>query len=213
MFLEILPLVEFVLEDGITDEEAVKLIETPPSYGSESKDNKENGWIQTEGESYQMLHFEENSSTVDPFTAKLVNFDVNFFLGGDFISKGGSGGVERITIRILLQIEKDGFTPVTVNRSTLKSLDPNEVLISQRPKPLRYRYYRNIIPDLPIVICHSCHKVMIKKQKIFPKRTNENEENDFFNIILRLFTWTTTNFKSYKKVTVHFAELQVWILL
>ncbi|EEB18094.1 conserved hypothetical protein [Pediculus humanus corporis] len=127
---EILPLVEFVLEDGITDEEAVKLIETPPSYGSESKDNKENGWIQTEGESYQMLHFEENSSTVDPFTAKLVNFD----------------------------IEKDGFTPVTVNRSTLKSLDPNEVLISQRPKPLRYRYYRNIIPDLPIVICHSCHK-------------------------------------------------------
>ncbi|KAK6627629.1 hypothetical protein RUM44_010107 [Polyplax serrata] len=125
---EILPLVEFVLEEGITDEEAVKLIETPPSTGA-GREKKGDGWVQTKSDTFQMLQFDENQ-TVDPFTVKLVNFEV----------------------------EGEEFVPVTVNRATLKSLDPNEVLISQRPKPLRYRFYRNVIPDLPIVICSSCHK-------------------------------------------------------
>lgn len=55
----------------------MKLIELPPSYGK-GKEDKGDGWVQTEGESYQMLHFEANS-LVDPFTAKLVNFEVFFF--------------------------------------------------------------------------------------------------------------------------------------
>lgn len=73
---EILPLVEFALEEGITDEEAVKLIESPPTLGK-SKESKQDGWVQSEGENYQMLHFEENSFS-DPFTSKIVNFEVGF---------------------------------------------------------------------------------------------------------------------------------------
>lgn len=121
-----MPLVEFTLEDDITDEEAVRLIETPPTLKPANNDS----WVQSENENYQTLQLDDNSS-VDPFTAKLVNFE-------------GDG---------------DEFIPVIVNRATLLALDPSGVLICKRPKPLRYRFYRNVIPDLPITICHSCHKV------------------------------------------------------
>lgn len=65
---------EFVLEEGITDEEAVKLIETPPSTGA-GREKKGDGWVQTKSDTFQMLQFDENQ-TVDPFTVKLVNFEV-----------------------------------------------------------------------------------------------------------------------------------------
>lgn len=122
---EVLPLVEFTLEDDITDEEAVRLIETPPS----SKPNNNGDWVSSENENFQTLQLDDNAS-VDPFTAKLVNFD-------------GDG---------------DEFIPVIVNRATLLALDPSGILICKQPKPLRFRFYRNVIPDLPITICHSCHK-------------------------------------------------------
>lgn len=131
-FTEVLPLVEFILEDDITDEEAVRLIETPPS----STVNNNGDWVSSENENFQTLQLDDNSS-VDPFTAKLINFE-------------GDG---------------EEFVPVVVNRATLLALDPSGILICKRPKPLRYRFYRNVIPDLPITICYSCHKVSKKKSK------------------------------------------------
>lgn len=45
-----------------------------------------------------------------------------------------------------------------VNRATLQSMDPSTVLICNWPPPLRYQYYRNLLPDLQISLCYSCFK-------------------------------------------------------
>lgn len=72
LFVEILPLVEFQLEEGISDLEAVRLIETPPN-------EKIRNAKQEISESHQTLQLdliEEVDDNDDPFTAKLIHFDV-----------------------------------------------------------------------------------------------------------------------------------------
>lgn len=69
-----MPLVEFQLEDGITDTEAVRLIETP---SSKKKEDKSNAWKQEVTDSHQTLQLDFNEEPdEDPFTAKLINFEV-----------------------------------------------------------------------------------------------------------------------------------------
>ncbi|KAJ7417861.1 intraflagellar transport protein 122 isoform X1 [Pitangus sulphuratus] len=82
---EVLHLVEFYVEDGITDEEAVALIdlEAPRQGGSE-------------------------------------------------------------------------FVPVVVNRAVLQSMSRRDVLVKRWPKPLRWQYYRSLLPDASITMCPSC---------------------------------------------------------
>ncbi|CAG9855625.1 unnamed protein product [Phyllotreta striolata] len=62
---ELLPLVEFRLDEDITDEEAARLIETP------SVDKKEANWEENISENQQTLRLEaENPAGPDPFTWK-----------------------------------------------------------------------------------------------------------------------------------------------
>ncbi|CAG0883204.1 unnamed protein product [Darwinula stevensoni] len=126
---EVLPLVEFVLEDGITDEEAQRLIEAAPNSSS-SREN----WRESKSEGTQMLRLDEPEiempASEDPFTARLLAFE--------------EGGGE--------------YNPVVVNRATLRSMEPHDVLICCWPTPLKYHYYRNLIPDMSITKCDSCNK-------------------------------------------------------
>lgn len=66
---EILPLVEFTLEDGISDTEAIRLIEAPPKTSSPYE-----GWTQEISDTQQTLKLDEESQ--DPFTNKLIDFEV-----------------------------------------------------------------------------------------------------------------------------------------
>lgn len=74
-FVELLPLVEFQLEDGISDSEAIRLIESPFN-----KDNKtDSEWVQDESDTTQTLQIHENSSEEnieDNFTAHLMKLEV-----------------------------------------------------------------------------------------------------------------------------------------
>lgn len=75
LFPELLPLVEFQLEDGISDSEAIRLIESPPSI--DEKNNTE--WIQELSDTTQTLQINENTSEdniEDVFTAHLLNLEV-----------------------------------------------------------------------------------------------------------------------------------------
>ncbi|XP_067012221.1 intraflagellar transport protein 122 homolog [Anabrus simplex] len=127
---EVLPLVEFQLEPNISDEEAVRLIEAPTPTRSGGGDHT--GWTQGGGEDVQTLHFDERASTLaDPFTAKLMAFEN----------------------------EGEEFVPVVVNRSTLLTMEPSSVIICRWPPPLRFRFYRNLLPDLQITLCSSCNKI------------------------------------------------------
>ena len=68
--LEILPLVEFELEEGITDEEAEKLIEEP---------------LQISDDSNQMEDQLTITTKTDLFTDRLVRYEVTFILSILFI--------------------------------------------------------------------------------------------------------------------------------
>lgn len=54
--------------------------------------------------------------------------------------------------------ENKSFQPVILDTKGLLSLDSSSVLICKWPPPLKYRYFKNILPDLHIVMCESCFK-------------------------------------------------------
>ncbi|XP_013914619.1 PREDICTED: intraflagellar transport protein 122 homolog isoform X2 [Thamnophis sirtalis] len=126
---DVLHLVEFYLEDGITDEEAVALIdlEVPRlnKIGSEWQEQMSNG-VQTMRLLYKVDEIEED----DPFTAKLS------------FEQGGSE-----------------FVPVVVNRAILKSMSRRDVLIKRWSKPLQWQYFRSLLPDNPITMCSFCFQM------------------------------------------------------
>ncbi|XP_070319507.1 intraflagellar transport protein 122 homolog isoform X5 [Odocoileus virginianus] len=125
---EVLHLVEFYLEEGITDEEAVSLIDLEaPRLKRESK------WQEITSNNAQTLRLDESMDSVgddDPFTAKLS------------FEQGGSE-----------------FVPVVVNRSVLRSMSRRDVLIKRWPPPLRWQYFRSLLPDAAITMCPSCFQM------------------------------------------------------
>ncbi|XP_026949742.1 intraflagellar transport protein 122 homolog isoform X9 [Sagmatias obliquidens] len=122
---EVLHLVEFYLEEGITDEEAVSLIDLEAP-----RHKRENKWQEITSNTSQTLRLDETLDSMgddDPFTAKL-SFE--------------QGGLE--------------FVPVVVNRSVLRSMSRRDVLIKRWPPPLRWQYFRSLLPDASITMCPSC---------------------------------------------------------
>lgn len=128
---EVLPVVEFILEDGISDVEAVRLIESEPAAEKMETDH----WEEADTGNIQTMSFDDVlnvDSGADPFTARLMSFE--------------QGGSE--------------FVPVTVNRHTLQSMEPSDIIICKWPPPLRYQYYRNLMPDVTsITKCSTCNKL------------------------------------------------------
>ncbi|XP_077181413.1 intraflagellar transport protein 122 homolog isoform X3 [Paroedura picta] len=128
---EVLHLVEFFLEEGITDEEAVALIdlEVPRLNKSDDKWQEKTSDdldVQTMRLAYEVDEMEED----DPFTAKLS------------FEQGGSE-----------------FVPVVVNRAVLRSMSRRDVLIKRWPKPLRWQYFRSLLPEASITMCPSCFQM------------------------------------------------------
>uniref|UniRef100_A0AAA9S014 Intraflagellar transport protein 122 homolog n=1 Tax=Bos taurus TaxID=9913 RepID=A0AAA9S014_BOVIN len=125
---EVLHLVEFYLEEGITDEEAVSLIDLEAP-----RLKRENKWQEITSNNAQTLRLDESMDSVgddDPFTAKLS------------FEQGGSE-----------------FVPVVVSRSVLRSMSRRDVLIKRWPPPLRWQYFRSLLPDASITMCPSCFQM------------------------------------------------------
>ncbi|NXW76150.1 IF122 protein, partial [Hirundo rustica] len=127
---EVLHLVEFYLEDGITDEEAVALIDLEAPRVSK----RENKWQEMLNDHTQSLRLDDSTDIImeddDPFTAKLS------------FEQGGSE-----------------FVPVVVTRAVLRSMSRRDVLIKRWPRPLRWQYYRSLLPDASITMCPSCFQM------------------------------------------------------
>ncbi|XP_048812928.1 intraflagellar transport protein 122 homolog isoform X4 [Lagopus muta] len=125
---EVLHLVEFYLEDGITDEEAVSLIDLEAPRLNKSG----NKWQEMMSDDAQSLRLHDSAviEDDDPFTAKLS------------FEQGGSE-----------------FVPVVVNRAVLRSMSRRDVLIKRWPRPLRWQYYRSLLPDASITMCPSCFQM------------------------------------------------------
>ncbi|XP_053480566.1 intraflagellar transport protein 122 homolog isoform X3 [Ictalurus furcatus] len=125
---EVLPLVEFYLEDGIADEEAVSLIDLEVPRA----DKKTTRWQEMNRGDSQSLRLDDDVEhpEEDPFMAKLS------------FEQGGSE-----------------FVPVVVSRAVLSSMSRRDVLIKRWPKPLRWQYYRSLLPDVSITMCPSCFQM------------------------------------------------------
>ena len=137
-----LPLVEFQLEDGISDEEALGLIGSRLPGSDQDKGGRGGGggsrdkWKESMNEDVQVLHFdndEEETLNHDPFSVKAMGYD------------GGNGTI----------------APVIVDRDTLRGLEPTEVIVCKWQPPLRYQFYKNLLPDMSISQCHACFKVCV----------------------------------------------------
>jgi len=61
--------------------------------------------------------------------------------------------------KAMLDYEPTGrFTPPQTTRDMLLSMEPTDVFVVQWGTPARpTEYYRNMIPDVPITLCHSCN--------------------------------------------------------
>ncbi|XP_069499548.1 intraflagellar transport protein 122 homolog isoform X1 [Ambystoma mexicanum] len=139
---EVLPLVEFYLEEGITDEEAVSLInlEAPKSDRNQGKwqESSSNECLDA-----QMLRLDDSTDSLedDPFTAKLS------------FEQGGSE-----------------FLPVVVSRSVLRTMSRRDVMIKRWVKPLQWQYYRSLLPDVSITMCMSCFQLRVGHLGRFHRR-------------------------------------------
>ncbi|XP_040264299.1 LOW QUALITY PROTEIN: intraflagellar transport protein 122 homolog [Bufo bufo] len=125
---EVLPLVEFYLEEGISDEEATSLIDLEAPRSQPSKDR----WQEMSSAEAQTLRLDEDEPILDddPFTAKLS------------FEQGGSE-----------------FIPVIVNRAVLRSMSRRDVMVKRWPRPLKWQYYRSLLPDVSITMCLSCFQM------------------------------------------------------
>ncbi|XP_072790914.1 intraflagellar transport protein 122 homolog isoform X1 [Taeniopygia guttata] len=146
---EVLHLVEFYLEDGITDEEAVALIDLEAPRASKREDK----WQEMMTDHAQSLRLDDRTDTVednDPFTAKL-----SFELGkprGRRVAVGNSSPCS-------VQQGGSEFVPVVVSRAVLRSMSRRDVLVKRWPRPLRWQYYRSLLPDASITMCPSCFQM------------------------------------------------------
>ncbi|XP_005387145.1 PREDICTED: intraflagellar transport protein 122 homolog isoform X1 [Chinchilla lanigera] len=125
---EVLHLVEFQLEEGISDEEAVALIDLEAP-----RHRREDRWQEVASGDSQTLRLDETvdpSGDDDPFTAKLS------------FEQGGSE-----------------FIPVVVGRAVLRSMSRRDVLIKRWPPPLRWQYFRSLLPDAAVTMCPSCFQM------------------------------------------------------
>jgi intraflagellar transport protein 122 len=129
---ENLPVVEFCLEDDITDEEAERLIRME-AEASWQKKKPVSEWQESDTGNVQTLQMvsepqiEEDISD-DPFTRQLMN------------------------------IERDGTAMLRADRSMLRQLNKDEVFIYRWPSPgLRNQYFRLMLPDVPVILCESCN--------------------------------------------------------
>ncbi|BES91638.1 Intraflagellar transport 122 homolog (Chlamydomonas) [Nesidiocoris tenuis] len=131
---EVLPLVEFQLEPGLSEHEACRLLEEQPL--------DDDHWTQNIEENVQSMRisYDDHSGTPihqDPFSSRLISFD------------GGGVGM----------INADDSEPIIATRSMLRSMDFSNTLICKYPKPLPMRFFKNLLPDVHITTCPHCNKI------------------------------------------------------
>ncbi|KAJ3586515.1 hypothetical protein NHX12_012913 [Muraenolepis orangiensis] len=126
---DVLPLVQFYLEQDVGDDEAVSLIDLEVPH-TEKRDGK--GWSYSRTGESQSLTLDSGAEDPedDPFTAKMS------------FEQGGSH-----------------FVPVMVSRSALRSMSRRDVLIKRWPLPLRWEYFRSLLPNVSITMCPTCFKM------------------------------------------------------
>uniref|UniRef100_A0A3B3BRP5 Intraflagellar transport protein 122 homolog n=1 Tax=Oryzias melastigma TaxID=30732 RepID=A0A3B3BRP5_ORYME len=126
---EVLPLVQFYLEEGISDDEALSLIDLEVPHTDQGK-AQEQDMNNSDLQTLKINDDLDSEGDHPPFTAK-ISFE-----------QGGST-----------------FVPVKVSRSGLLSMSRRDVLIKRWPAPLQWEYFNSLLPDVSITMCPTCFKM------------------------------------------------------
>lgn len=136
---DLLPLVEFVPEKSLSDEEAYSLLRSEPvgSSGPESA-NEEKG--------VDRISFDEAPSQSSGGNKE--SLFANFLLDRDFSNQ-----------------EVSRFGPVQVPAHILKQIPLNEVFVIRWQSPVkRWQFFVNILPDVaPVLKCPQCHSFFLEE--------------------------------------------------
>lgn len=169
-----LPIVEFGLEEGIAHEEAVQLINSQVEKGALSTTGRKDKWQEELSDQYQTLKL-DNEPEADE-----AHFDLDQELGHYYSATGGVDGQQgstgdpftlstdrvRSTDSGPVGAGPTGSQKILASRSVLKGLKRSEVLIAERPAPLGYSYYRNLVPDMNISMCSTCFRFFLEDYEI-----------------------------------------------
>jgi intraflagellar transport protein 122 len=142
---EILPLVEFVPEPSISDEEAIELIRQSSSKESNStKKGGRHGGSESKVDNADVLTFGDDEGK------------------SNFGSSKGGPGEQDLFARCMnhaIESQDNNYCPVTVNVKILMAMNRTEVFVC-RPssKQKRCTFYKNMLPDISIAISQSCHR-------------------------------------------------------
>jgi len=136
---DILPLVEFFPNPDISDEEALEIIRT---HDKDAGKKKGKDWEESKRGEADVMTFGDEDDDND---------------------WGGGGGADKFEMAINKTLEtQDGsgaYKPVLVSAKVLASLKRDTVYVC---KPvidgMRYRFYKNMIPDISVALSQPCHR-------------------------------------------------------
>ncbi|MEQ2260010.1 hypothetical protein XENORESO_019349 [Xenotaenia resolanae] len=135
---EVLPLVQFYLEEGISDEEALSLIDL------------------------EVPHTDEGNVRGHNMVGNGVNLSGALLWVSQLETMKRQSPYEDVFVFIRVSKQQGGstFVPVKVSCSVLRSMSRRDVLIKRWPKPLKWEYFRSLLPDVSITMCPSCFKTI-----------------------------------------------------
>lgn len=126
-------MVEFILPSDINDDDALNLLEQVPNSQLENG-NSIGKLINQSTDNRLVINEEGNTKRAedkDPFLKRMSKYSAN----------------------------PDDYRPVVVDRALLKAMDPSMVYVCKWPFPLRWKWYRIIVPEQPVGRCRYCNKV------------------------------------------------------
>ena len=143
---DVLPLVEFVPEPSISDEEAIALIRQPAKGMGKKRSGR--GEVTSRGQ------WNEGKSG----GADTLQLDEDYH-GASKMSDPSDGDSFQQCVNAALEHQNGAYIAVTVDRSALLAMNRSEVFVC-RPssKNKRATFYRNMLPEIPIAISQPCHR-------------------------------------------------------
>jgi intraflagellar transport protein 122 len=136
---ETLPIVEFEISENITHEQALDLLKID---AAKPKAKKKDGWEETKAENQQTLSLVNSPpQEVDDLFFKHIKENAEY------------------------NMDPENYKPVQVNEKILTFMNFEEVFISSFKAyctTYPYKYYRNMVSDIPLSICDRCCKIFMQ---------------------------------------------------
>lgn len=84
---------------------------------------------------------------------------INILPNGQASWTGWKDGVYNGSFFVYKQQGGSNFVPVKVSRPVLRAMSRRDVLIKRWPRPLKWEYFRSLLPEVSITMCPTCFKV------------------------------------------------------